>query len=236
VNDMHPLGRLIQGAQDALGWSNRRLEREAAGKPGLGKSNIGKIKTQPVVSLKADTIKSLSEVLRVPVYQLVGAALESMDLPALGEKDPSLEDAVRTNYELTEHDRRILLAVLREMRTERGGNADSTAPITHAGESPATDQERHERSTDSLHLVDATTSPRDEESARRGADEDELARWRREREGVSSVTSDGGVDGQSPGQEEIPLPDETLMAGYDEPQESILAREQQDVDAEGPQD
>lgn len=245
MNDMHPLGRLIQGAQDTLGWSNRRLEREAAGKPGLGKSNIGKIKTQPVVSLKADTIKSLSEVLRVPVYQLVGAALESMDLPALGEKDPSLEDAVRTDYELTEHDRRILLAVLREMRMERGGNAVSTAPITHAGESPATDPERRERPADDSSLSGVASGmgskgqsaaddpalaempPHEdhEQYPAAGIHEDELSRWRREREATEQA-----------GQEVIPLPDEALMAGYDEPQESILARRQQDDEAEAPQD
>ncbi|MFC4903802.1 hypothetical protein [Kocuria oceani] len=56
------------------------------------------------------------------------------------------------------------------------------------------------------------------------AEEDELARRRREREAASAE------------QQEIPLPDEDLMAGYDAPSEGRAMREQQDADAEGSQD
>lgn len=58
------------------------------------------------------------------------------------------------------------------------------------------------------------------ERLRAGEKGDELARRRRERGGLEVVP---------------PRPDEDTMAAYDEPQQSILERDQQDADAEGSQ-
>ncbi|MGX5360050.1 hypothetical protein [Kocuria sp. KH4] len=181
---------------------------------------------------KRSTLDALAQLAGIPqekAYEAAGMPLPQTRLqdqlpPDIDELRPDqrkmLIDLARGLLQQNRREQELLrrLAQLEE----RGGNAVSTAPITHAGESPATDPERRERSTLHSLLDEASTSSRDTENAEDGGTEgDELARRRRAREA---------------GQEEIPLPDEDLLAGYDEPQESILAREQQDADAEGSQD
>lgn len=66
MNSKHPLGRLIAATQEARGWSERQLEQQAAGRSGLGKSNISVIKNKPITSIKGEVIKGLAEVLGIP--------------------------------------------------------------------------------------------------------------------------------------------------------------------------
>jgi hypothetical protein len=198
VNASQTLGALIRDRQASTGWSLRDLEDRSPAGTGLNKSRWGELRRDGAKTFSGAQLLGIAKALGVSESIVGRSALATMGVTAPAGSSARVEDAVRTDSDLSEHDRRILLAVLREMRTERGGNADSTAPITHAGESPATDQDHRERA----------------------AEDDELARRRRER---------------STEQQEFPLPDEALMAGYDEPQESILARKQQDADAESPQ-
>lgn len=136
MNDKHPLGQLIKTVQEARGWSERQLEEKAAGRPGLGKSNISKIKNHPLVSIKGVVIKGLAELLGVPESKVAAAALESMGVNLSTEAAATLEDSVRNEIDLSDKDRRILLAVLNEMKREVVEHVRS-APITRAGESPA---------------------------------------------------------------------------------------------------
>lgn len=140
VNNRHPLGQLIRSIQEAQGWSDRDLEARAVGKQGLGKSNLSKIKNHPVSALKGSVIKGLSELLQVPESLIAKAALESMDISLSDPPAKTLEDAVRNEPELTAKERRILLAVVSEMRSDKEvvGNGDHPTHMTQAGESPAT--------------------------------------------------------------------------------------------------
>lgn len=155
---------------------------------------------------------------------------KGIKMPAAGET--SLDNAIALDVELTARDKHVVRAVVEALRsTEEMTGHGHAAPITRAGESPATlaqdevdDRFRAIRNR-TVHgsLPEASTSPREAGKGHIGMDE--FSARRRERE-----------EQETPGQEEIPMPDEALMAAYSEPQESILARERQDADAEGPQD
>lgn len=233
MNAAQTLGALIRDRQASTGWSYRDLAQRSPAGTGLNKSRWGELRRDEAKTFSGAQLLGMAEALGVPESIVGRAALATMGVTAHAGSAARVEDAVRNDNDLSEHDRRILLAVLREMRTERGGNAVSTAPIIHAGESPATDQEDSERQVEGSSLSEVHRAPREVVGVAGQAGEDEVAR---RREAMSTVTADSDVESEVPGQEEIPVPDEELMAGYDAPQESILAREQQDADAEGPQD
>jgi hypothetical protein len=221
-----PHGRSLQALiLDKKGdRSYERVSRDCGGTP--TRNALQKLATSPTKAFPDKvTLLGLQRGLPASIDELLSACAVSMGL--LDDSRNSSNLVIRGAGELPTSSQQLLISLSTEMQRlaqERDGNGYA-APITHAGESPATDQERHERSTDGLRPVNATTSTRDAESARSRADEDELARRRRERDDAATAE-----------QQEIPLPDEALMAGYDEPQESILAREQQDAEAEAPQD
>lgn len=116
MNSRHPLGRLIATTQEARGWSERQLEQQAAGRPGLGKSNISKIKNHPIVSIKGDVIKGLAELLSIPEERVARAALQSMGFDLGDAKSQTLVEAVHEEPGLSERERRMILALLREMK------------------------------------------------------------------------------------------------------------------------
>lgn len=100
---------------------------------------------------------------------------------------------------------------------------------------PAGRGDQDERAVDDASLAEMLPHADHEQYPAAGIHEGELSRWRRERDATPTVVA-GSDSEEVPGQEGIPVPDEVLMAGYDEPQESILARQQQDEDAEGLQE
>lgn len=197
VKKNHELGALIASIQERNGWSDRDLQQraEALGLTALSKSNFSRWRTSPVNSIKGSNIRDMAAVLGIPEAVVARAALESMGVTMQSAGDDSLDHAIALDVELSARDKHVVRAVIDVLRsTEEMTGHGHAAPIAHAGESPA-------------------------------IDEDDLARRRRERQAT-----------EDPEQEAIPLPDEALMAGYDEPQESILARERQDADAESSQD
>lgn len=134
MNERHPLGQLIFSIQQARGWSERQLEERAAGKPGLGKSNISKIKNHPLVSIKGNVIKGLADLLGVSEQRVAKAALLSMGVDLGETSSTTLRQSVGSEPELTDKDRKILLAVLNAMEEEVVGNVEYPAPIgAHPG-------------------------------------------------------------------------------------------------------
>lgn len=129
MNELSPLGRLIQAAQDDLGWSNRELERQAGDTRGLGKSNIGKLKKGTFEGVRAPVLKALATLIRVPEIQVVQAALETLDLKYTSDEPATLEDAVAADRSITERDKRILLAAVTEMKvSERHDREEEQEP------------------------------------------------------------------------------------------------------------
>lgn len=133
-----PLGNLIQSTQDVHGWSARRLEELAEGKPSLGKSNVSKLKNRPLTSIKGETLVSLAEVLGLPTELVVRAALRSLKAPIdLNQDTGAPEDAIRIDPDLSEADKQTLLRMLMFMRAEAGETRGNTAPMNQAGKQPA---------------------------------------------------------------------------------------------------
>lgn len=130
VNDMHPLGKLIQDAMDRNGWSLRELERRSdrAGHR-MSHTNIGRIKDEPVISIKADVIRLLASILNASEATVVKAALDSMDIDH-GMKPASvgLEQVVRHSSEISEYDQELLAALLGVM-TERRTSDHEDEPV-----------------------------------------------------------------------------------------------------------
>lgn len=94
VTKKHPLGGLIQAVQQANGWSDRDLELRAGGLPGMGKSNLSKLKNQPIRSVRGSTIKNLARLLAVPERLVARATLASLEDPIDLEEEIDLREAI----------------------------------------------------------------------------------------------------------------------------------------------
>ena len=157
MNTSSTLGALIQERRNSSGWSYRDLESRSPAGAGLNKSRWGELARDEVKTFSGDQLRGIAVALGLPQHVVGRAALTSMGLTADTSSARTLEDAVRTDYHLTARDRRILLAVVRAMRTEsaheldaedqeqeprtQAGGAQPTQPpsMTRAGESPAPD-------------------------------------------------------------------------------------------------
>ncbi|MDN5640103.1 MAG: hypothetical protein L0I17_04830 [Actinomycetia bacterium] len=136
-----PLGSLIQASLDAHGWSARKVEEISGGKFGLSRANLSLLSTRPLTSIKGETITALAEVLNLPSELVMRAALRSLKTPIeLKDSTGSPEEAIQMDIDLSQADKQTLLRLLEVMRAEAGGEHDQrSAPMTHAGHSPATD-------------------------------------------------------------------------------------------------
>ena len=157
MNTSSTLGSLIQERRNSNGWSYRDLESRSPAGTGLNKSRWGELARDEVKTFSGDQLRGIAVALGLPEHIVGRAALASMGLTADTSSARTLEDAVRTEYHLTDHDRRILLAVVRAMRTEsthepepqdqeqkprtEAGGAQPTqpSPMNQAGVSPAED-------------------------------------------------------------------------------------------------
>lgn len=130
MNEIHALGALLQEAMDRNGWSLRALSARADARGfKMSHSNFGRLKDEPVTSMKGETIKMLSQVLQVPESRVAAAALASMniDLPTVEDQRPLL-DLVLSSNELSARDQRILLSVISAMRDDESGTNGQPDP------------------------------------------------------------------------------------------------------------
>jgi len=138
MNQRHELGELIASVQAANGWSDRDLERRADKlELGASKSNFSRLKNQPLISVKGSLIKDLSVLLSVSEKTIADAALASMGV-RIDRDHVSLEDAVRSEPELSERDQRIALGIVDLLKRE-GGEGNASPTLRQAGVSPAQD-------------------------------------------------------------------------------------------------
>ncbi|PBB08443.1 hypothetical protein CKW39_08760 [Kocuria sp. WRN011] len=219
MNTSKTLGTLIQERKNSNGWSFRDLENRSPKGAGLNKSRWGELLRDEVKTFNGEQLRGIAEALSVPAHVVGRAALASMGLPEGGTTARTVEDVVRTDYNLSEHDRRILLAVLTAMRTESGpdgrteeevtepGTQESYPPaMSRAGVSPAYDPDQHRLYGTK---TEATETAREIVQA--------------EQPGVTAVPA-------------APRPDEYALAASDEPSEGRARRSIQDTEAEASQD
>lgn len=113
----HPLGELIGQVRATNGWSLEdvcaRARRQGHT---ISPQNISRLSSEPVVTMKASTVRALACGLGVPPEAVVSAALKSMGFP-VDKPAPSTEDAIGSDPRLSERDRRVLLAALAQFVT-----------------------------------------------------------------------------------------------------------------------
>lgn len=121
MNELHPLGEMIQAAQNQNGWSTRDLEREAE-RHGLSMkhSNFSRLKLEPVIAIKASQIEVLSKVLRRSPQIVAKAAIASMGVD-MDSPAHDVPDAIRSSDKFSARDQRILLSVIDAMREDESG-------------------------------------------------------------------------------------------------------------------
>lgn len=106
----HALGRLIDAVANAHRYSDEDVARRARSRGHqLSKSNISRIRNEPVRSINAAQMHALADGLGIPVGTVLQAALTSMGLPA-GEAPSRFEDVVKADPNLIPEARDHLLA------------------------------------------------------------------------------------------------------------------------------
>lgn len=125
VNALHPLGELIDSVLIRNGWSTRDLaNRSRALGEYMSHTNFGRLKNEPLVSIKGSTVKILARVLQVPEAVVAAAALDSMGVDRVADTSSDLASAVHNSIELSARDRKIILSVIEAMRVEMDGHND----------------------------------------------------------------------------------------------------------------
>lgn len=123
VSNEHALGALIDQAKKANGWSDQTVADRAASRGhNISKSNIARIRTEPVTTIVGKQLFALEAGLGIPVRQLARAALDSMGVPGYTTAEADAEQAIAADPALPEHVRRTLLTII---RTERVARKDS---------------------------------------------------------------------------------------------------------------
>jgi len=124
MSSAHALAALIEQRKESNGWSNNDIgQRAARAGHQLSGKNVWRLTTQPVITLKAETMRALASGLDLPVMEVVQAALLSMGFKVTeGRATP--EEAVAADPALSSEAKRMLLAQLEALRT--GGEKPET--------------------------------------------------------------------------------------------------------------
>lgn len=131
VKQRHALAALIDDVRSANGWSDPDVVTRAASKGHkLSKSNISRIRNNPVVTLNIETVSALADGLGVSKAMIAHAALASMGIVTYSSSELTAEEAIRRDPTLGERDKRALLAVLAGLRVEPDVTAQGTSHAT----------------------------------------------------------------------------------------------------------
>lgn len=93
VNTPHPIGVLIDAVKAVEGWSDQKIvDRARARGYRLSKSNLSRMRSEPVQSVKPDNIRMLSEALGLSTDRVIRAYVGAMGLlcPCVTEARPPL--------------------------------------------------------------------------------------------------------------------------------------------------
>lgn len=118
----HALAALIDEVRAANGWSDPDVVARAARKGHkLSKSNISRIRNNPVVTLNVETVSALADGLGVSKAMVANAALASMGIVTYNSADLMAEEAIKRDPTLGDRDKKMLLAVLAGLRDVSAG-------------------------------------------------------------------------------------------------------------------
>lgn len=119
MNALHPLGQLIQSVEDSKGWTLREIARRIdRGGYSMTHSHVGNLKRKPIRSITYDMVQALAAGLDVPERLVALVAVESMGVHDVNPFEAGAAVAIARDPSLSERDRRVLLAAVREMQRE----------------------------------------------------------------------------------------------------------------------
>lgn len=112
----NPLAELIDAIRTANDWSDEDVARRArAAGHDLKKSNISRIRNNPIKSLSPAFVFALAEGLSTSVTEVLRACLQTLDLPVSAPAQ-SPEQAIRSDPTLVASQREMLIAAVRAAR------------------------------------------------------------------------------------------------------------------------
>lgn len=125
MNALHPLGQLIQSIEDGNGWTLRHIARriESSGMS-MSHTHLGNLKNKPIQSVTSKMLEALSVGLSVPQSEVASAALASMGV-LIRTEGGGVDVAITKDPSFTDFDRRLLRAMVREIRDARRDEHDS---------------------------------------------------------------------------------------------------------------
>lgn len=141
MNATHPLGQLIQSIEDGNGWTLRHIARriEASGMS-MSHTHLGNLKNKPIQSVTSNMLEALSAGLGVPQSEVASAALASMGV-LIRTEGGGLDVAITRDPAFTDFDRRLLRAVVREIRDARRDELESTDKPQSSADHPSVARE-----------------------------------------------------------------------------------------------
>lgn len=134
MNALHPLGQLIQSVEDSRGWTLREIGRRIdRGGFSMSHTHVSNLKSKPIASVTYGAIQALAVGLDVPERVVGIAALESMGVHDVDPSEADLAATIARDASLTERDRRVLLAAVREMQRGQDDQQDGERAAPAAG-------------------------------------------------------------------------------------------------------
>lgn len=129
AHDTTYLGALIEQQRRLNDLSYSQMVQRAADRgEHLSKSNIGRVATGTNPALTRATIFGLAAGLGVTPATVARAALADMGI-ILTEPEADSEVAIRTDPTLAEHGRRLLLALLSQIRADTNSDEPAVGPL-----------------------------------------------------------------------------------------------------------
>lgn len=119
MSAMHPLGELIATRMAVNGWSlDAVVARAEAQGHMLGRSNLARIQSEPLVSIKGEVIRAIAAGIGVSERQVANAAIESMGVSAPAVEVTDTLVTVDVDPTLSDANRRQLKLLIEQMRLD----------------------------------------------------------------------------------------------------------------------
>lgn len=128
MTERHALANLIDQVESTNRWSDSDVVKRAAQRGHkLSKQTISRLRTEnPLVSIKGASILGLADGLGVTPGQVAMAALSAMRVPVAESSNLDAEVAIRRDVSLSEESRAMLLALIRQIRSDTGDRNEDT--------------------------------------------------------------------------------------------------------------
>lgn len=151
MTNPNALRDLIEDTMARNGWTQPDVVRRArAAGHQLSEQNMSRIKSGPVVNLVAKQVRALAAGLGLPVSVVIDANLQAMGFDVKSPASVDVAEAVMRDPNLAARDRRLLLAVVRELAVGESTSNVVSMSNKRSKSSGTTVQDRYDEIHDQL--------------------------------------------------------------------------------------